>query len=146
MTDTAANKQVVQTIFDGLARGDARPFVEAMAEDFRWTMTGTTRWSGTYEGKKEVVGRLFAALRAKMPAGIRTIPQRLIAEGDMVVVEARGDNVTADGKRYDNTYCFVCRLENGKLQEITEYFDSELVTAALGDPEWDRPLVPVAGT
>lgn len=35
---------------------------------------------------------------------------------------------------YCNTYCFVFRLREGKLAELTEYMDTELATAALGDP------------
>jgi ketosteroid isomerase-like protein len=52
----------------------------------------------------------------------------------LVVVEARGDNVTKVGVPYCNTYCFVFRLEGGKLKEVTEYRDTELPTRALGNP------------
>ena len=62
-----------------------------------------------------------------------TIGHRFIAEGDYVVVEARGNNTTKTGKPYNNAYCFVIRLHDGKLKEITEYMDTELVTATLGD-------------
>jgi ketosteroid isomerase-like protein len=55
-----------------------------------------------------------------------------IAEGDYVVVEARGDNVTKSGERYDNQYCMVWRIENGKIKEIKEYCDSALVERVLG--------------
>ncbi len=39
------NKQLLQDIFAATARGDSRPLVEAMAEDFRWTIAGNGRWS-----------------------------------------------------------------------------------------------------
>jgi ketosteroid isomerase-like protein len=52
----------------------------------------------------------------------------------LVAVEARGDNITKAGVPYCNTYCFVFRLEDGKLKEVTEYQDTELATRALGDP------------
>ena len=54
------------------------------------------------------------------------------ADGDVVVVEAKGDNVTREGVRYDNDYCLVFRLEDGKIQEIREYCDSILTEKALG--------------
>jgi hypothetical protein len=50
-------------------------------------------------------------------------------------VEARGSNTTNAGVPYNNRYCYVFRLAEGKLQELTEYLDTELVTAALGDPD-----------
>ena len=48
------------------------------------------------------------------------------------MVEARGDNVTKAGVRYDNQYCLVYRIENGKINEIREYCDSALVERVLG--------------
>ena len=130
----AENKRLLQHVFAELAKGNSAPFVEAMADDFTWTMPGSTSWSKTYAGKKVVIGELFAALRASLEGRIKTIAHRFIADGDFVVVEARGDNVTKAGTPYRNTYCMVFRLDGGKLKEMTEYMDTELVTAVLGDP------------
>jgi uncharacterized protein len=129
----SGNKQLLQEIFAALARSDARPFVDAMADDFRWTMVGSNKWARTYEGRAAVIGELFAALRRKMDR-ITTVAHRFIADGDHVAVEARGANTTKDGRPYCNSYCFVFRIADGKLAELTEYMDSELVTAVLGDP------------
>ena len=127
------NKQLLQDVFAALAKSDSRPFVAAMAEDFRWTMHGGSKWSKTYEGKDAVVGELFAALRRKLDR-VTTIAHRFIADGDFVAVEARGANVTRAGVPYNNTYCFVFRIAGGRLAEVTEYRDSELAAAALGNP------------
>ena len=128
-----SNKQLLQDIFAALARSDAKPFVDAMAEDFRWTMHGQNKWARTYDGKAAVIGELFPALRRKMDR-ITTIAHRLIADGDLVAVEARGANTTRAGMPYNNSYCFGFRLADGKLAEVTEYMDTALVTAVLGDP------------
>ena len=55
-----------------------------------------------------------------------------LADGDIVAVEARGDNYSASGERYDNQYCMVWRIENGKIKLIKEYCDSALVERVLG--------------
>ena len=130
---TAGNKQLMQEIFAALAQSNAKPFVDAMADDFRWTMHGQNKWAKTYDGKAVVIGELFPALRRKMDR-ITTVAQRFIADGDYVAVEARGANVTRAGAPYNNTYCFVFRIADGKLAEVTEYMDTELVAAVLGDP------------
>ena len=130
----AENKQLVQQIFVGLSTGDSRLFVDSMADDFRWNVSGTTKWSKTYDGKRAVLTELFGTLRSRIDGQIRTTGSRFIAEGDFVVVEARGNNTTKEGKPYNNAYCFVFRVEGGKLKEVTEYMDTELVTAALGGP------------
>jgi len=127
-----ANKQLLQEIFAALGQSNSRPLVDAMADDFRWTMVGSNKWAKTYAGKQAVIGELFAALRRKMDR-VTTIAHRFIAEGDLVVVEARGANTTKVGLPYCNTYCFVFRLADGKLAEVTEYMDSELASV-LGDP------------
>ena len=129
------NKQLLQHIFEELSKGNSEPLVAGMADDFRWTVAGTTKWSRTYEGKHAVLTELFGALRSRISGRIKTIAHRYIAEGDYVVVEARGNNTTRKGVPYNNSYCFVFRLENSRLKEVTEYMDTDLVNTALaGEP------------
>jgi len=59
---------------------------------------------------------------------------RIIAEGDGVVVLFSGDVPTKAGKRYNNRYCYIYRLEGGKVKELTENFDTALVQEALEAP------------
>ena len=72
-------------------------------------------------------------MRSKIAGRIKMTGDRFIAEGDSVVVEARGSNTTRTGKTYNNRYCFVFRLSGGKLQEVTEYLDTELLVTALSE-------------
>ncbi|MNT45879.1 hypothetical protein D3C72_1824870 [compost metagenome] len=58
----------------------------------------------------------------------------IIAEGDRVVVLFSGDVPTKAGKRYNNRYCYVYRLEGGQVKTLTEYFDTALVERALDAP------------
>lgn len=128
------NKEIVKQVFSELAKGNSQPFIERMADEFSWTITGTTKWSKTYHGKAAVISELFGALRSKLAPPITVVAERFIADEDYVVVEARGKNTTRDGIPYNNSYCYVFRLAQGKLKQMTEYLDTELVTAALGDP------------
>lgn len=131
----ARNKQLMEAIFSELSSGNTKPFRDAMADDFRWTVTGSTRWSGTYRGKHAVLSELFAPLFAQFAGRYTNTADRFIAEGDHVVVECRGRVTTKAGTPYNNTYCYVCRLADGKLRELTEYFDTQLVATALAPPE-----------
>ena len=129
----ADNKRLMHHIFAELANGNAQPFVDSMADDFSWTISGTTKWSKKYAGKQAVIGELLAGLQVALNPPIRLIAERFFADDDHVVVEAYGINTTKTGKPYNNRYCFVFRLANGKLQELTEYLDTELVSTAFGD-------------
>ncbi len=128
------NKQLMRTIFSELAKGNGKPFSEAMADDFCWTVTGSTAWSRTYRGKQAVMDELMRPLFAQFADRYVNSASRIVAEDDIVVVECKGRVTTRSGKPYNNTYCYVCRLEGGKLKELTEYCDTALIADALGEP------------
>ncbi len=128
---TTENKHLMQDIFAELSKGNGQPFVESLADDFCWTVTGTTEWSKTYQGKQAVLTELLQPLFSQFENQYTNTAQRFIAEDDYVVVECHGNVTTKAGLPYNNTYCWVCRIAEGKLQELTEYMDTALVTAAL---------------
>jgi uncharacterized protein len=132
---TIENKQLMADIFAGLAVGDGRRFFASLAEDFCWTITGTTPWSGSYRGQEAVRTKLLQPLFAQFADRYTNALHRIVAEGDYVVVECRGKVTTKAGKPYNNSYCWVCRIVNGMLTELTEYMDTELVATALLPPQ-----------
>lgn len=127
----------MQHAFEHLAQGNGRPFADLMADDFRWTITGTTAWSRTYEGKEAVTRQLLQPLLAQFADRYRNTAQRFIAEGEWVVIQCRGNVTTKRGQRYDNEYCYLCRLADGKLRELIEYGDTQLVSTVLDPPPAD---------
>lgn len=127
------NKRIIQRVFDEMATGNSRPFVELLADDVTWTVMGQTRWSGSYRGKAAVLGDLLGQLRERLADRYRAAAERIIADGPFVVVQARGQSTTRAGIPYNNEYCFVYLMEDGRIKEVTEYLDTELVTKALAD-------------
>lgn len=126
------NKRLMQEIFAAVAKGDGALFVESLADDATMTVTGQNSWSRTFTGKASILEDLFGYLRTVLAQPRQTIARRFIADGDFVVVEAKGDMVTRAGVRYDNDYCLVYRLDSGKIVEIREYNDSALCERILG--------------
>jgi ketosteroid isomerase-like protein len=57
----------------------------------------------------------------------------VLAEGDRVVVQARSRATTRRGDPYDQTYCFIFRVREGRLTEVVEHCDTALVERVL-DP------------
>lgn len=131
----AENKQILQHAFSELEKGNPKPFLKCLADGVRWTILGTTPWSRTYEGKQAVLAELLEPLQSQLAQRYRVTAHRFLAEGDYVVVEAHGQNTTKAGLPYNNTYCWVCRVADGEVQELTEYADTALVMAALQAPE-----------
>lgn len=131
---SAANKQLLEHIYAELAQGNSRPFIDAMAEDFSWTIKGHTAWSRTFRGKQAVREELLKPLFANFADRYTASVRRIIAEDEHVVVEVQGRVTTKAGKPYHNEYCMVYRVADGQLRELTEYLDTELVTAVLDPP------------
>lgn len=128
-------KQKLQAAFAALAQGDGRPLVDLMADDFAWVLPGTTAWSRRYAGKQVVRDELFRPLFAQFAGTYRNVASRFVAEGDIVVVQCRGDVVTRAGKPYRNDYCYVCRFgADGLMYELHEYLDTQLVATVLTPP------------
>ena len=128
----AENKQLIRDMFAELSKGNAQAFLGNMADNVRFTIIGTTKFSGTFNGKQELVNKVLTPLTSQLEGGLTITVDNLIAEGDNVVMQGRGKSTTKAGKSYNNTYCQVFRIANGKVQEITEYLDTELVTTAFG--------------
>lgn len=128
----AANKALIQQVYADAANRSGTTFADNIADDVRWIVTGQYSWSHTFNGRDAVLNGLHGYVRSLLAERSRTVAHNFIAEGDTVVVEAKGDNITKTGVRYDNEYCMVWRVENGRITEIKEYCDSALVEKALG--------------
>lgn len=128
------NRRLIENVFAALANGDGRPFLDALSDEARWTVMGSSPWSRTYEGKQAIVDELMRPLFRQFADRYTAHASRIVAEGDVVVVEARGQATTKAGKPYHQTYCYVFRLADGKVCELTEYTDTDLVRQALETP------------
>ena len=126
------NKQVVLNFYEAAARGDMDSCFALLADDVVWINIGTTKFSGTYRGKQALVDQLLGPLFAQLKAGISTTVKSLIAESDMVVAQTAGTAETIDGVPYNNSYCQVIRIRNGRIAEVKEYFDTQLAASVLG--------------
>ena len=130
--DTAENKKLIRQLYGELSNGNTKPFIDCLAEDIRWTVIGITKFSGTIEGKQNVVDKLFDRVAAQLSGPTKTTIKNLIAEGEYVVVESSGRVVTTAGKPYNNAYCEIFRLAGGKIKEVTVYLDTGLVDRVFG--------------
>ena len=126
------NKEIIRTMFSELGEGNAAAFLDAMSDNLKFTLIGNTKFSGTFNGKQEFTTKVLAPLGAALEGGIVITPDNLIADGEYVAMQSRGKSTAKNGKSYDNTYCHVFRITNGKISEVTEYLDTELVTSVFG--------------
>src|ERR1700674_1637879 len=126
----AENKETVRQMRE--AKG-IEPMLATMSDDVRWTIIGTTKYSHTMNGKQEIINKLLKPIFAEMESIGTSHLDNVIAEGDYVVVQQHASGrKTKTGNPYNNTYCLVYKVIGGKIKEIMEYRDTELITAAFG--------------
>ncbi|UGT39703.1 nuclear transport factor 2 family protein [Nocardia yamanashiensis] len=137
MTTAQQNKALIRAVFDDLSAGRTAALPEAMSDDVRWTFAGNWSWSGTWSLKPTVLHQLLGPLMAQFDGGYRIHADLIIAEDDRVVVQAQGNGTTVEGDPYNQTYCFIFTLADGRITEVIEHCDTALVERVL------RPLTPV---
>ncbi len=126
------NKQVIRDFFAALSSGDM-PRVRALLDPkVAWTIIGDTPVSQTFHGidgfENGLIGNVFKQIKPE--AGVHVEILELIAEDDKVVVRAQG---TIQGlfEPYNNTYCHVFTLRDGRIVADIEYLDTLLIERAL---------------
>jgi uncharacterized protein len=128
----AENKKLMEAIFASVAFGERALFVDSLANDVTMRITGQYSWSQTFKGKEALFRDLYGYLGTLLAEGRRTIAHRFLADGDHVMVEGVGEMKTKAGVPYNNDYCLIYRLKDGKIVEIREYCDSALTEKILG--------------
>jgi ketosteroid isomerase-like protein len=126
------HRQRVQEVMGAMSQSRVAPLFEAMADDVTWRWMGVNQWSRAFEGKQLVIEKLFGGATETLGPSSSTTVHRIHADGDSVVVEHSGRNKMPDGRRYDNNYCWVLRFQDGLIQEVREYMDTQLVTETFG--------------
>lgn len=125
------NGKIVTEVMNALANGDTTPFREAMGDNFTWRMMGHGNWGRVYQGKRDVREKMFLPLVAQYADRYTNTPVSIFADGDTVIVESRGAVTTKAGKAYNNRYCFVIEMADGKMRELREYCDTALADEVL---------------
>ncbi|MEE4383700.1 MAG: nuclear transport factor 2 family protein [Pseudomonadales bacterium] len=126
------NKAVVRAFFEAGNRGDMDACFALIADDVVWHNLGSTRLSGTFRGKAMLMEELLGPLFGSLKAGIRSELEALIGEGDTVVAVTSGTAETMDGRPYCNRYCQLMRIRDGRIVEVTEFADTDLMRRTFG--------------
>ncbi len=121
------NKRIIQNAFTVWANGDGMAFFNLLADTATWTVMGSCPISGTYVGRQRLVEDALTPQREKLAGPPIPSVLNLIAEGDTVVIQWVGKGTTKTGRPYNNSYCYVVQMDNGKITRGTAYLDTELV-------------------
>jgi ketosteroid isomerase-like protein len=129
MTDLETNKAIVRQFMDDISKGRTDAMLATYAEDAVLTTTGNTLISGQFT--KANIAAAAKNVFDVFPKGIAFDIIEMTAEADRVAVEARSHGDHVSGQHYSNYYHFLFRLRDGKITEMKEFMDTELVTDIL---------------
>ena len=114
------NKAVVLQFIEAMSTCDPAKADPCLAPDAFTDAKGYGKFSGIRH-RDTMVGTI-AALRDLLPTGLAIEVKTVTAEGDRVTVEFEGHAKTREGTPYENQYCMVFSLANGKITQVNEYF------------------------
>ena len=128
MTDVSreterGNKAIIQQAFDAWAAGTGGVF-DLLADDASWTIVGTTPVSGTYPSRQAFLDTVIAPFSARMATPLVPTVRALYAEGDTVIAYFEGAGTAKDGRPYFNVYTWYLTMRDGKVVEVTAFFDT----------------------
>ena len=112
----AENKALVEQAWGMVSAGDGEGFLSKLSDDATWTFFGTHRFAGTFNGKAEIVAKLFEPLGEVLEGGIKVTINSITAEDDRVIIESKGQARTKSGVDYNNDYCLVITCAGGKIK------------------------------
>lgn len=123
------NKAVVLKFIEAMGTSDGATADTCLAPDAYTKAMGFSKIAGVRH-HDTIIGTI-EAFKKLLPTGLSPEIKSVTAEGDRVVVEFVGHATTCEGKPYNNEYCMVFTLADGKIKYVHEYFCTLLAEEVL---------------
>jgi ketosteroid isomerase-like protein len=128
------SEQVVMDFLTTLSSGNLEGVRAILHEESTWTpMVRGIPGAGVHTGRKGIVDDFLTPIRGMFQPGDPKIHIDTIASsGALVITETHGSGALADGRPYDNRYCWAFEVKDGKVFAIREYMDSLYIFQLFG--------------
>lgn len=124
--EEAADRSVVEAVYNAFASGDIAAVTSDMDENIVWLEAEGNPYAdkNPYSGPDEIVEGLFARLGSEWEAFTAT-PQDYIVDGERIVVLGRyGGVYTQSGKSIDAPFVHLWTVRDGKIIAFRQYTDT----------------------
>lgn len=128
------NRETIERWYSALQAGDLDTFRDLHHEDVIYDISGHSVISGRQCGRDKMLNVVVPAVMAALNLEEFTFCTQykiVAAEGNCVVGVMEADGKAARGGRYDQRYVHIFELDNGRIQRVMEFFDTELAAQVL---------------
>ena len=123
------NKKVVLSFLEAMSTSNAALADSCLAADAFTVAKGFGKFAGVRQ-RDTMVGTIDS-FNQLLPTGLGVEVKSVTASGNAVAVEFEGNATTSEGKPYNNQYCMVFMLADGKIKQVNEYFCNVLADEVL---------------
>ena len=133
VTATNANEQLVLDFFEVLSSGDLEKLRAFYHDKSTWEpKVRAIAGSGKHVGM-DIIDKFLAPVRGMFEPGDPKVQvSNIFSAGPFVCAESLSTGTTLDGKVYENDYCWVFEVSNGKIDAMREYMDSHYIANLFG--------------
>jgi ketosteroid isomerase-like protein len=142
----ATNIAIAEHFYRCLEAGDFEGLADLHSDDIIFNLLGSTPVSGRWIGKAECFGPVVAdGVVGKLDPEHLQFSKKwkiMCADDERVVGFMQGGGPGLNGHQYDQTYCQIMTIRDGKIVEMHEFFDTALVELVLNDNPTAKPPTP----
>ena len=111
---TEENKQIARAFYESFEDPEA-DLLAALTDDITWTLPGNHVLAGSFRGKEDLVERFVMPIMVVIES-MKFYIDNIIAEGELVVVEGRGEYPMKKGGSYNNSFAPYLQFATEKSQ------------------------------
>ncbi len=132
---TESTRTLIEDYYSALRKGDRARLLELLTPDAVW-IPPISASVGRTEGAEAIADALGGQIVRQTfdlskPFALEV--RRMIADGDTAVVQQRlTATAKATGNEYDNQYCWVYEVRDGRIAVLEEYADTIVAGRAMG--------------
>lgn len=133
--DASATKAVARAFIEAYDRNDIAGALALLAEDMTYWLAGKPeQLPSAGPRSKAQMARLFERMGALQQNGQRMRVLSCIAEGDIAAMEVESEARLKNGREYRNQYHMRVHVREGRIQALSEYYDTAHVQAVWFQP------------
>ncbi|MEI9965920.1 MAG: nuclear transport factor 2 family protein [Caulobacteraceae bacterium] len=127
------NEALVRKFFEDLSTGDLDKLRPLLHPEATWEAMGKTiPGAGAHKGHKGILDEFLGPVRGLFKPGDPKVTVRnLVGRGDLVGAETEAHGHFANGTPYDNRYCWMVEIKDGKIFALREYMDTAYILSVV---------------